>query len=648
MTLSHWLTQTSNGHRTEAMALIRYTFALSAIIICSYLLYQQGWSAPWLFDDKFSLAGLAEVSNLPSALSFITANNTGPTGRPVAMLSFLANVTDWDMHAAGFRQFNTILHLLNTLFIAVIAWRIAQAAPGWNPRALGIAVTFAAVWSLHPLFASTVLSAVQRMTLLSGFFVLLGVLGYLIGRELLERQQRAGILTILISVGLCTLLAGFSKETGFLLPAYVGLIELILLNRWRPVRQTYWIPLFLGMLLVPILASAGYAILNWSAMEQTIEIHRDYNIQQRLWSECVILWDYVRQLLVPDIRLMGPFQDDPGRLHSFGLLPLIALSGWLIALGAAIRFRRQFPIILFGLGVFLVGHWLESTIIPLELYFEHRNYLPALGILVIPVVGIWSLKALWIRLVASIGLAAMMGILLWLTLRGWASDEIGAERWYRAHPNSLRAMIHKAQWVEQYQGIGAAAAFTLQAADQRPDDPAFAAYALAAQCSLPKSIYGPSLLGQIDEILRNRERTPPAVLNYLEHALAQRLRGYCYSVPLDAFTRVFQQLLDASPLALDATMQARLRVALGMIAMHQGDVGAGLTSVLEGFRLHRTYQTYGLLVEKLIRYGREEDARQLTDEFIAYQPANIFTKAEHQRRVREAYVEAEQKAAAQP
>jgi hypothetical protein len=33
-----------------------------------------------------------------------------------------------------------------------------------------------------------------------------------------------------------------------------------------------------------------------------------------------------------------------------------------------------------GIGFFMIGHTMESTVFPLELYFEHRNYLPGFGL----------------------------------------------------------------------------------------------------------------------------------------------------------------------------------------------------------------------------------------------------------------------------
>jgi hypothetical protein len=60
---------------------------------------------------------------------------------------------------------------------------------------------------------------------------------------------------------------------------------------------------------------------------------------------------------------------------------LPAVAGLLLLAAGAYALRNKQPLITFGIAFFFVGHAMESTIIPLELVFEHRNYLPMLGIL---------------------------------------------------------------------------------------------------------------------------------------------------------------------------------------------------------------------------------------------------------------------------
>jgi hypothetical protein len=104
---------------------------------------------------------------------------------------------------------------------------------------------------------------------------------------------------------------------------------------------------------------------------------------QRLLSEGRALVDYIGALLLPRGPAMGVFKDDfaiSTRLLSppstaFALLALAAISALAIAL------RKRAPSVFAGWYFFLIAHSIESSFLPLELYFEHRNYLPAFGLL---------------------------------------------------------------------------------------------------------------------------------------------------------------------------------------------------------------------------------------------------------------------------
>jgi hypothetical protein len=47
------------------------------------------------------------------------------------------------------------------------------------------------------------------------------------------------------------------------------------------------------------------------------------------------------------------------------------------------RARNTAPLVAFGIAWFLIGHALESTVLPLEIAHEHRNYLPLFGVLLV-------------------------------------------------------------------------------------------------------------------------------------------------------------------------------------------------------------------------------------------------------------------------
>src|SRR5690606_28740337 len=58
----------------------------------------------------------------------------------------------------------------------------------------------------------------------------------------------------------------------------------------------------------------------------------------------------------------------------------VSILALAIASALAVVVRKRAPGIFVGWFFFLAAHLVESSFLPLELYFEHRNYLPALGL----------------------------------------------------------------------------------------------------------------------------------------------------------------------------------------------------------------------------------------------------------------------------
>lgn len=70
------------------------------------------------------------------------------------------------------------------------------------------------------------------------------------------------------------------------------------------------------------------------------------------------------------------------RQHSGTLRPLLAVWFYffMLFICAYSILGNKFRYLSFGLLYFLIGHSIESTIFPLEIYFNHRNYLPSIGL----------------------------------------------------------------------------------------------------------------------------------------------------------------------------------------------------------------------------------------------------------------------------
>ena len=175
---------------------------------------------------------------------------------------------------------------------------------------------------------------------------------------------------------------------------------------------------------------------------------RGFDMAQRLYTEAGILWDYLAKIALPRPRAFGvDFDDYPVAAPPWASpATALAIAGWCVAFAAAIAWRRKAPFAAFAILWFLAGHVLESSVIPLELYFEHRNYLPLLGP---ALVLAWAAAALWrtassqqvMRAYATLGAAGVLalGSVTWVEARVWSDPLRQIVLWASERPTSPRA-----------------------------------------------------------------------------------------------------------------------------------------------------------------------------------------------------------------
>ena len=375
--------------------------------------------------------------------------HAGPTGRPLALLTFALQAGAWPGDPAAFHAVNLALHLACGLALALLGRAVARR---WWPEqpatADWIAVAAAALWLVHPLNVSTTAYIVQRMAQLATLFTLLALLAWTRGRLRLAQAPDDRRALVLAAAGLVAggIAAVLSKETGVLLLVYALVLEhwafaaLPAPPAWRRARA--------ALLVAPALLFVALCAWRFDDLIGRALALRDYTLLERLLSQPRALLDYLGLLALPLPRALGLFNDDFA--VSRGLLdPATTLPALVLVLGAAalaFAWRRRGSPLAFAIAWFLGGHLLESTVLPLELYFEHRNYLPMAGPLLAAAhyaaVGLARLAdparrrlALGAALAAVLGLAA----LTWSQARLWAEPLRLVATWAVAHPGSVRA-----------------------------------------------------------------------------------------------------------------------------------------------------------------------------------------------------------------
>jgi hypothetical protein len=428
-------------------------FLVFAALIITFLIYRPGLSGSFIFDDTPNILQNSSIAisdlSLESLRQAGLSGASGPLSRPISMASFAINYYLNGFNPFYFKLTNLTIHLLNGIgFFVFTSLLLNFYRRHFQPlltiqHVSWISLTVATAWLLHPFNLTSVLYIVQRMTSLSAFFSILGLTLFIGGRIRLYEGQR-GWFAVLASLMVFTPLATLSKETGALLPLLM-LVSEVTLFRFRcqvPAMRRWVITFFTLCVGLPAAATMIYMISHpeWVMSSYVI---RDFNLPERLMTEARVVCFYLKQIVLPSSAAMGMFHDDIPISRSL-LQPLSTLPAivGVVALPAiALALRKQAPLLAFGILFFLAGHILESTIFPLEIAHEHRNYLPMYGVVLTMFFYLLHPKHADTLRIRGILAVTFIGLFAFLTLsraQDWADPfELNSTE-VRHHPDSPR------------------------------------------------------------------------------------------------------------------------------------------------------------------------------------------------------------------
>ena len=435
---------------------LKFMLAVVGASLLVLLIYLPGLPGMFVFDDISNIVQnpALHIRELgPSDL--LQAMLSSPGGglmRPLSMLSFALDYYFWGLSPPAFKLTNIFIHIACGLSLGLVARELlmarAEDARDALPRreiawlSLGVAL----LWCVHPLDLTAVLYAVQRDTALATLFSALGVLAYLTGRRH-ERQGQGGNWLIWFWTPLATLAGMLCKENAALVPVFLLLIEWTVLGfRGHGGRISRSSQAFFGaFLLLPGIGVAALVLLHPATLFASYA-GRDYGMAQRLLSEARILLDYLRWAVLPDLGQLGLFHDDIA--VSRGLLEpastLASCLGIALLLGVAVAVRKRLPLLSLGILWFFAGHLVESTVLPLELAFEHRNYLPLFGLIFGIAATLYTLArrrgegrlVVAMLVIGTVAMAAATAV----RASDWGDELSFARSEARHHPQSPRAL----------------------------------------------------------------------------------------------------------------------------------------------------------------------------------------------------------------
>lgn len=601
--------------------------AVAALLLLGWFAYLPATNSVFLLDDRPNLAGLATVADAESALQFAASGTAGPVGRPLTLATFIPQAASWDDSAAPFIQANILIHLVNALLAGVFFLQLARARGAARPTDAWIAISAMALWMFLPLLASSSLMVVQRMTTLSAMFVLLGLNAYLYMRARIDADPRAALTGMSAALVLGTLLAILAKENGALLPSFALLLEATILSppakdsvrRWRS-----WRLVFLGL---PTMAIVLFLLAQLPYSEDTV-LRRGMTGWERLITEARVLWEYLFNAFVARPASYGPFHDGYPLVRSIlDPLTLAAVAAWVAVVTGAILWRRKYPLAAFAALWFVTGHLLESTTYPLELYFEHRNYVPLLGPVFVLSYLAWSVTGQYRNIARfAIGAYAFLNLTILFSVTSlWGKPLEAAAYWRVNSPDSVRAAAHLA--ARQMTEIGGpVGVITLQEfVAWHPEHAYLRLHELAVSCRLSSERDYSELVDELEEQLESI-RFDVSVGSLLDNLMLAITETGCSAIDRDSARRLAEAVARNPAYANNAYYMNSHHLLLAGLAMERGDREAAMRELERAGDAMQSSRVDSLIVQELSAQGRYDEARAYIEELAAELPLHPFRR----------------------
>lgn len=530
--------------------------------------YFNGLSGEFLFDDFPNLAILDqfERDGVWVTLKYLMSNIGISSARPIAYLSFYADISGWPNDASKFKVTNIVFHIANIGLVFLLFYRLALYLDMQKP--LWVSVLAALLWGCNPIHVSTVLYVVQRMAILSAFFMILALYLLLVSFGA-KGCWRWGWLAASGFFALCSVL---SKESGAL---YFGFILVLV-----PLLKSNKIGV-LWLRIVKLLAVCGsicifvYLLMNFDLFVDIYET-RGFKLYDRILIESQILAGYVAAAFFPFFAKFGLFFDnyDVAARRGEAFESFIYLIGLTLILVFFSKIRKLDKLLAFGIMWFLVGHLLESTLLPLELAYDHRNYVPLMGLcfwlsvmIIVRIPKVTEVYKINPRLcvyyeagvrfaiiLCSVGvLYAWFGV-MWAQTNIWRSNYTLVFNDYQGKPNSVRAKMALAELMYAKGHSEVAVNLILEANKVEPENILVLLRLVYVDCHSPLA---ESALSQVGILASKSAQYNGAVLA-VKQLLDQILVGECPRSHLDKVVDIVKSMRNNKAYLLNSAQKAEL------------------------------------------------------------------------------------------
>ncbi|MGB5746979.1 MAG: tetratricopeptide repeat protein [Desulfobacterales bacterium] len=352
-------------------------------VLLVFLIYSNTLEGPFLLDDGSNIKNNPAIRLTQLSWTGIenAASNSPLSNRPLAYISFALNYYFHSYRTVGFRLVNILIHMsagvFLFLFIKTTLGLPALESRFGNSRWLPYIAVL--IWLVHPLHVQSVTYIVQRMNSMASMFYILSMLCYARARL----TQSPTIKWLLAAACLMSgILALGTKETAATLPCFILLYEWFFLQDLSREWLRRQLPVLIGVFILLIGVSLIY--LDGHPFARILSRYelRNFTLTQRVFTEFRVVILYLSLLIYPHPNRLNLDYDFP-LSHSLidPLTTLLALVAIIGLLAWSFWLARKDRLISFCLLWYFGNLVIESSIIGLEIVFEHRTYLPSMMII---------------------------------------------------------------------------------------------------------------------------------------------------------------------------------------------------------------------------------------------------------------------------
>ena len=354
-----------------------------AVLVClGALLYLNSFKVPWQFDDRTNIVenrGVHLNTFSSEQVSRLVRSSFSDAIRFFSYFTFALNFYFGRLNVFGYHLVNLLIHITTGVFVfwfVLLTLGLPSQRKRYGSVAFRVAFLTSLIFIAHPVQTQAVTYIVQRMSSMAAMFYLLSMILYVQGRLSTGRRR------IFYYGGMCLsgLLSILSKENAFMLPIFIALYELLFFRGGE--KEFLGWPALRVLLILVGLGSIGFVLLGGRYVNVIEEgyRYRDFTMLERVLTQFRVVLYYLTLLIFPHPSRLNLDYDftvskslfDP--ISTFFSLIIIVFF-----IGIGIWKMKRWPVVSFFIFWYFGNLVIESSVIPLEMVFEHRLYLPSIG-----------------------------------------------------------------------------------------------------------------------------------------------------------------------------------------------------------------------------------------------------------------------------